>query len=93
MPTYKLSLAMRLHDQYLIEDIKASVFGKHANKSALIARGADMQLRYSCVLAPLATNEDLWNPVMLCLYELDLFDQFNLGKNTAHRLYVVQITM
>ena len=27
--------------------------------------GADTQLRYSCVLAPLATNVDLWKPIAI----------------------------
>ena len=31
---------------------------KQANKSTLVARGADTQLRYICVSAPLATNLD-----------------------------------
>ena len=38
---------------------------KHANKSTLVARGADTQLGYSCVSAPLATNVDLWNPIIV----------------------------
>ena len=29
----------------------------------LVAGGADTQLRSSCVLAPLATNVDLWKPI------------------------------
>ena len=37
---------------------------KHANKSTLVARGADTQLGSSCVSTPLATNVDLWNPIV-----------------------------
>ena len=39
---------------------------KHANKSTLVARGADTQLGSSCVAlsVPLATNVDLWNPIV-----------------------------
>ena len=44
--------------QQLIEDDLNKRSAKHANKSKLIARGADP----SCVSAPLATNVDLWNP-------------------------------
>ena len=36
---------------------------KHANK--LVARGADTQLGSSGVLAPLATNVDVWNLITL----------------------------
>ena len=35
---------------------------KHVNK--LVARCADTQLGFSCVSAPLATNVDLWNPIV-----------------------------
>ena len=31
----------------------------------LVAGGADTQLGSSCVLAPLATNVDLWKPITL----------------------------
>ena len=31
--------------------------------NTLVAIGADTQLGYSCVSAPLATNVDLWNPI------------------------------
>ena len=37
---------------------------KHANKSTLVARGTDTQLVSSCASAPLATNVDLWNPII-----------------------------
>ena len=60
--TYKLSLAMRLYGQWLIEDDLNKHSAKHTNKSTLVIRGADTQLGSSCVLTPLATNVDLWNP-------------------------------
>ena len=63
MPTYKLSLATRLHGQWLIDDDLNKRSAKHTNKSTLVARGADTQLGSSCVLAPLAANVDLWNPI------------------------------
>ena len=50
--------------QQLIEDNLNKRSAKHANKSTLVARGADTQLDPSCVSAPLATNVDLWNPVV-----------------------------
>ena len=40
---------------------------KHANKSTLVAGGADTQLGSSCVLAPLATNVDLWKPILVLM--------------------------
>ena len=49
--------------QQLIEDDLNKRSAKHANKSTLVARGADTQLGSSCVSAPLATNVDLWNPI------------------------------
>ena len=61
-PTYKLSLAMRLHRQWLIEDDLNKHSAKH-KKSTLLVRGAGTQLGSSYVLAPLATNVDLWNPI------------------------------
>ena len=36
---------------------------KHANKSTLVARGADTQLGSSCISTPIATNVDLWSPI------------------------------
>ena len=48
--------------QQLIEDDLNKCSAKHANKSTLVARGADTQLGSSCTSAPLATNVDLWNP-------------------------------
>ena len=42
---------------------------KQANKSTLVARGADTQLGFSCVSAPLATNVDLWNLIMFVVYK------------------------
>ena len=45
MPTYKLSLATRLHGKYLIEDDLNKRSAKHANKSTLVAGGAETQLR------------------------------------------------
>ena len=65
MPTYNLSLGTRLHGQYLIEDDLNKRSAKHANKSTVVAGGADTQLGYNCVLAPLATNVDLWKPIVL----------------------------
>ena len=47
----------------LIEDDLNKRSAKHANKSTLVARGADTQLEPSCVSAPLATNVDLWKPL------------------------------
>ena len=61
-PTYKLSMAMRLHGQWLIEDDLNKHSAKH-KKSTLLVRDADTQLGSSCVLAPLVTNVDLWNPI------------------------------
>ena len=49
--------------QWLMEDDLDKRLAKHTNKSTLVAKGTDTQLGYSCVLAPLATNVDLWNPV------------------------------
>ena len=65
MPIYKLSLATRLHGKYLIEDALNKRSAKHANKSTLVA---DKQLGSSCVLAPLATNVDLWKPINMFLF-------------------------
>ena len=48
----------------LIEDDLNKRSANHANKSTLVARGADAQLGFICVLAPLATNVNLWNPIM-----------------------------
>ena len=59
MPAYKLSLATCLHGQQLTEDDLNKRSPKHANKSMLVAGGADTQLGSNCVLAPLATNVDL----------------------------------
>ena len=73
LPTYKLSLATRLHGQCIIEDDLNKRSAKHTNKSTLVARGADTQLGSSCVLAPLATNVDLWNPIDLLYAMLVLF--------------------
>ena len=64
LPTYKLSLATRLHGQWLIEDDLNKRSAKHTNKPTLVARGADRQLGSSCVLDPLATNVDLWIPII-----------------------------
>ena len=62
LPIYKLSLATRLHGQWLIEDDLNKRSAKHTNKSTLVARGANT---HSCILAPLATNVDLWNPIVM----------------------------
>ena len=51
-----------LLNTYGLSTYKLSV--KHANKSTLVAGGADTQLGSSCVLAPLATNVDLWKPIV-----------------------------
>ena len=56
---------MRLHGQWLTEDDLNKCSTKHTNKYTLVARGADTQLGSTCVLAPLATNVDLWNPIAL----------------------------
>jgi hypothetical protein len=48
--------------QQLIEDDLNKCFAKHANKSTLVARGADTQQGSSCLSPPLATNVDFWNP-------------------------------
>ena len=64
MPTYKISLGTRLHSQWPMEDDLNKRSAKHAKKSTLVARGVDTQLGSSCVLAPLATNVDLWNPII-----------------------------
>ena len=53
--------------QQLIENDLNKLSTKHANKSTLVARGADTQLGSGCVLAPLATNVDLWNPIAMLL--------------------------
>ena len=58
---------MRLRQ--LIEDDLNKRSAKQTNKSTLVARGAYMQLRSSCVSAPLATNVDLRNPI-LCLLDV-----------------------
>ena len=63
MPTGKLLLATRLHVQLLIEDDLDMRLAKHTNKSTLVARGTNTQLGYSCVLAPLASNVELWNSI------------------------------
>ena len=63
LPIYKVSLPTRLHGQQLIEDNLNKRSAKHANKSTLVAGGADTQLGFSCALAPLATNVDLWKPI------------------------------
>ena len=47
-----------------IEDDLNKRSAKHANKSTLVARGADTHLGSNCVLAPLGTNVDLWNPIV-----------------------------
>ena len=51
--------------QQLIEYDLNKRSGKHANKSTLVAVGADTQLGFSCVPAPLATNVDLWNSIII----------------------------
>ena len=58
----------RLHGQWLTEDDLNKRSAKHTNKSTLVARGADTQLGSSCVLAPLATDVDLWNPFFVVDY-------------------------
>ena len=63
MPTNKLSLATRLHGKLLIDNDLNKRSAKRANKSTLVAGVADTQLGSSCVLAPLATNVDLWKPI------------------------------
>ena len=60
---YGYTLATRLHGQWLIEDDLNTRSAKYTNKSTLVARGADTQLGSSYVLAPLATNVGLWNPI------------------------------
>ena len=64
---HKLSPATptRLRGQWLIEDDLTKRSTKHTNKSTLVVRGANTQLGLgsSCVLTPLATNVDLWNPI------------------------------
>ena len=50
--------------QQLIEDDLNKRSVKQANKSTSVARGADMQLGSSFVSASLATNVDLWNPLV-----------------------------
>ena len=50
--------------QQLIEDDLSKRSAKHANISTLVVRGADRQLDPSCVPAPLASNVDLWNPIV-----------------------------
>ena len=50
--------------QQLIQDDLNTCSAKHANKSTLVARGADTQLDPSCVSASLATNVDLWDPII-----------------------------
>ena len=69
MPTYKISLDTRLHGKRLIEDDLSKRSAKHANKSTLVAGGADTQVGSSCLLAPLATNVDLWKPIVLSNFE------------------------
>ena len=54
--------------QYLIEDHLNKRTAIHANKSTLVARGANTQLGSGCVSAPLATNVDLWNPITYSVY-------------------------
>ena len=49
--------------QQLIEDDFNKRSAKQANKSTLVAGGADTQQGSSCVSAPLATNVDLWKPI------------------------------
>ena len=68
--------------QQLIEDNLNKRSAKHANKSTLVARGADTQLDPSCVSAPLATNVDLWNPVV----SYNSIDNENL-QNMHSRIY------
>ena len=41
-----------------------SIAHADAYKSTLVAGGADTQLGSCCVLAPLATNVDLWKPIV-----------------------------
>jgi len=60
--------------QQLIEDDLNRCSAKHANKSTLVARCADMLLYPSCISAPLASNMEWWNPILfpshcLCLSE------------------------
>ena len=57
--------------QQLIDDDLNKRSAKHANKSTLVARGADTQLGSSCVSAPLATNVDLWNPITFVYVNVD----------------------
>ena len=57
--------------QQLIEDALNKRSAKHANKSTLLARGADTQLHPSCLSAPLTNNVYLWNPILMArLYNL-----------------------
>ena len=52
---------VRLYPFELFEEDLNKRSAKQANKSTLVARGADTQLGSSCVSAPLATNVNLWN--------------------------------
>ena len=46
--------------QLIVRSFKQAVRKKHADKSTLVA---------NCVSAPLATNVDLWNPILAtCFY-------------------------
>ena len=69
--------------QSLIEDDLNRGSAKHANKSTLVARGADTQLGPNCVSAPLATNVDLWNPIYVNNTQIDKFESYiNLGQQS-----------
>ena len=53
--------------QQLIEDDlnkRLNANANNANKSTLVARGADTQLDPSCISTPLTTNMDLWNLIV-----------------------------
>ena len=51
--------------QQLIEDNLKKRSATHTSRSMLVAIGVDTQLGSSCVSAPLATNVDLWNPIII----------------------------
>ena len=60
-------------------------FNKICKKSTLVARGADTQLWYSCVSAPLATNVDLWNPIgCVSLMKLWTINLWKFGARCAN---------
>ena len=59
-PAQSIELTLHIYEKDDLNKRSA----KHANKSTLVARGADTQLGSSCVSAPLATNVDLGNPIV-----------------------------